>query len=110
MNLQEKQLGQARPSVTTAVSIYSPASDITGIIKTIYICNTSAASATLRIFVDDDGSTFDETTALFWDASLGAGETLQLDTFIALNDSSGNIGVRSNTANALTFTLFGAEV
>jgi hypothetical protein len=110
VNLQEKQLGQARPSDTTATSLYSPAANVTAIIKSIYICNTTASSADFRVFVDDDGTTYDESTALFWDVSLAANTSMELDTFISMNNSSGNIAVRTDTANALTFTAFGAEV
>ena len=70
MAMQEKQLGQTRPSNTTATSIYSPGSSVTAVVRNIHCCNTSGATATFRIFVDDDGTTYDETTALFWDVTL----------------------------------------
>lgn len=108
-NIQEKLLGQSRPSNTTAVSIYSPSSGNT-IIKSIWVCNTSAAQVTFRIFVDDDGTTYDESTALFWDVTIDGNSTVEMDTFLAMNNSAGNIAVRSSSANALTFTLFGAEI
>ena len=110
MTLQEKQLGQLRPANTTAASLYSPAVGVTAIVKALYVTNTSLVVATFRICVDDNGSTFDESTALFWDVTLNANTTLELYTFIAMNDSAGNIGVRTDTANALTFTAFGAEI
>jgi len=108
--LTEKLLGQTRPGSTTATSIYSPPANTSSIIKTIFIANTTASSATFRIFVDDDGTTYDETTALFWDVSIDGNTTVEVDTFIAMNDSSGNLAVRTGTASALTFTVFGGEV
>ena len=108
--LQEKQLGQLRPANTTAASLYSPGVSTTTIIKTITVVNTGGVNAKYRIFVDDDGSTFDESTALFWDTELISGETDAIDLFFAMNNSSGNLGVRTSVANALTFTAFGAEI
>jgi hypothetical protein len=110
MAFQEKQLGQARPANTTAVSIYSPGASVTGIVKNIVVCNTSGASATMRLFLDDDGTTYDETTALFWDVQLDADSSLQLDGHWGMNDSSGNLAVRTDTNDALTFTVHGVEV
>jgi len=110
MAFQEKQLGQARENSTNAVSVYSPGASTTTIIKTIFICNTSGAAATYRLFVDDDGTTYDETTAIAWDQSLPADSSIELNTFISMNDSNGNFAYRSSVANAITITLFGAEI
>ena len=76
---QEKQLGQATPANTTAVSIYSPASLTTGVAKSLIVCNTSAASAKFRFFADADGTTYDESTAIFWDVEVFIGDSIQRD-------------------------------
>lgn len=112
MALQEKQLGQLRPANTTAASIYSPAISTTAIIKTIVVCCTSTSSGAkqFRIFLDDDGTTYDESTALYYDVNISNRETVTINTFIAMDDSSGNLAVRTDTADALTFTVFGAEI
>jgi hypothetical protein len=110
MNLQEKQLGQVRPANTTAASLYSPDANTTGIAKNLVICNTTTATAKFRIFVDDDGSTYDQTTALFYDVTILGNQTIQIDMFTPIDNAAGNIAVRTSIANALTFTLFGAEV
>ena len=110
MALQEKQLGQLRPADMTAASLYSPGSSTTTIIKTIIVCNQTTASAKYRIFVDDNGTTYDETTALFYDIAIGANSTDQIDTYYAMNDSTGNLAVRTDTNSALTFTCFGVEI
>lgn len=108
--LQEKQLGQVRPASTSATSLYSPGAGVTGIVKAIYVCNTTSANVKFSIFADDDGTTYDQTTALFWEVSIPGNSSVELDTFIAINNSSGNIAVGTDTANALTFTAFGAEI
>ena len=105
-----KQLGQLRPANTTAASIYSPASSTETIVKSIIICNTSGVDATCRVFHDDDGTTYDETTALQWDVTVTAdSSSLTVEVNLCMNNSSGNLAVRSGTANALTFTVYGME-
>ncbi len=110
MGYQEKQLGQARPADTNAVSIYSPGTGVTGIIRTIIISNTTAVDATYRLFCDDDGVIYTEATSLFWDVNIVANTTEILSVFIPMNNVSGNFAIRSGTASAITFTLFGVEI
>lgn len=110
MAIQEKQLGQLRPANTTAASIYSPGASTTAIIKTITISNTTSSNAKYRIFVDDNGTTFDQTTATHYDIIIPGNTTDLIDTYWVMDDSTGNIGVRTDTANAITFTVFGAEI
>lgn len=110
MKIQEKQLGQLRPANTTAASLYSPGAGVTTIIASVVVCNTTGTSAKFRVFLDDDGTTYDETTALFYDVDIEANTTVQVDTFYAMNNSSGNLAVRTDTNDALTFTCFGAEI
>lgn len=104
-----KELGQARPADTTAVSLYSPGSNISAEVISIYVSNTTGSAATFRIFVDVNGTTFDETTALFFDTSLAANTTLLIEGRIYLNNTLANIAVRQGTASALTFTAYGSE-
>ena len=110
MALQEKQLGQLRPANTTAASLYSPGASTTAIIKTIVVCNQTSSSAKFRIFLDDDGTTYDESTALFFDIVIGANSTDQIDTYYAMNNANGNLAVRTDTNSAITFTCFGVEI
>lgn len=111
MAIQEKELGQLRPSTTTATSIYSPASGVTAIIKNIVICNTSNGSVKFSIYKDNDGSTYSENTALHFEQAISAKTTIvPLEGFFPMNDSNGNWAVQTDTNNALTFTLHGAEI
>lgn len=105
-----KTLGQVRPSGTTAVSLYSPPANTDTIVSMIKCCNVSGAAVDVSVFLDDDGSTFDTSTALHFEVELFAGETLEVTGTITLNNSAGAIGVQSSVANAVTFTLFGDEV
>jgi len=102
-------LGQLRPANTNPASIYSPAANITPEITKIIVCNTSGAASSFRIFLDVDGTTYDETTALFWDAPLGADLTWEIEAGWGMTAAAGNLAVRSANPNALTFTVFGRE-
>ena len=110
MAMQEKQLGQARENSTNAASIYSPAASTTAIIKSLVVCNQSGARATFRIFLDDNGSTYDQSTAMFYDIPLPANTTIQIDTYWCMNNQSGNLAYRSSVANAITITVMGVEI
>jgi len=109
MALSEKQLAQARENSTNAVSVYSPGSGLTGIITTIHISNTSGAAATFRLFHDDDGTTYDESTSLAWDSPIAVDEFIQITGHYSV-DESGNFAYQSSVANAITITLYGAEI
>ncbi len=111
MAITSKQLGQLRPANTTAASLYSPGAGVVARIMDLIICETAGATAKFRIFVDDDGSTYDESTALYWDFVIAADSTIHLkDLGIFMNDATGNLAVRTDTNNALTFTAFGIEI
>ena len=110
MALQEKQLGQHRVNSATATSVYSPGASTTAIIKSVVVCNQTGAADTFRLFLDDDGTTYDQTTALYYDVAIAANTTIQIDMYWPMNDATGNLATRNATANALTFTVFGAEV
>ncbi len=73
------------------------------------ICNTTAGGETFRVFLDDNGTTYDQTTALFYDETIAANTTRQLDLAVYMNDPDGNLAVRTSANSALTFTVFGIE-
>jgi len=102
-----KQLGQARENSTNAVSVYSPDASQEVIIKSIIVANTSGADAAVRIFLDDDGTTYDETTAIAWDVTIPANSVWDREITLCMNNAAGNLAYRSSVANALTLTAFG---
>ncbi len=110
MAIQEKQLGQLRPGDTTAASLYSPGASTTGIVSSVVISNVGTVSANYRLFVDDNGTTYDETSSLAWDVSLPANTTDVWTEKITMNDATGNLAVRTDIASALNFTAFGIEI
>lgn len=105
-----KQLGQLRPADTTAASLYSPSSGSTARLIVLFVCNLTGAGVAFRIFHDRDGTTYDQTTALYYDVTQAANTTSLIDLKgLYMNNSSGNIAVRSATNDAFTFTLYGIE-
>ncbi|MES0339853.1 MAG: hypothetical protein ABUK15_07340 [Anaerolineales bacterium] len=107
--MYSRHLAQSRPANTTAVSVYSPPVNTITEITAVVICNTAGTSQDFRIFLDNDGTTYDQTTALFWDVPVPADASLQLDANWWMDNSSGNLAVRTDSASAFTFTVFGSE-
>jgi len=105
----KKELGQLRPANTTAATIYSPADNTVAVIDTIIVCNTTTSAAAYRIFIDKDGTTYDQTTALFYDVSLAANSTDLIEGPFYMNLAAGNLAGRTDTNSALTFTAYGRE-
>ena len=110
MAFAEKQLGQRRDADTSTHSIYSPAANVVGIVKTIVLCNTTVDVATISIFMDDDGTTYDKSTAIMYEVPIAANSTTQLDGFYPMNNSSGNIACQQGTSGAICVSVFGAEI
>ena len=109
MSISKKQLGQARENSTNAVSVYSPPEKLEATIKSIRVCNTSGAAATVRMFIDHDGTTYDETTAIVWDMVVPIGGAITDTDIHYMNLAAGNLAYRSSVANALTITVEGEE-
>lgn len=106
-----RQLGQLRPADTNNAVLVASALSTTTRVDLVVICNTSGAEAKYRVFHDDDGTTYDQSTALFYDVALAADETHELpDTFWMHARTAGNFAVRSDTNSAITFTAYGAEI
>jgi hypothetical protein len=103
------QLAQSRPSGTSAASIFTAA--VAHEITCIVVCNTTGSAATYSVYHDDDGSTFDQTTALWYEVSL-AGNSTALINFDGVGGGlhvarNGQIGFKTGTGSALTVTLYG---
>lgn len=101
-------LAQSRHSSTIA-SIYSPADGVRAVIRWIITCNTSGGASDYQLCIDDDGTTYDESTAIAWNVALGdAGQTVT-EVWIPMNNTSANFAAQSGTNQAHTTTLIGEE-
>lgn len=106
---QSNQIGQARPANTTAVSVINPNAGEVIRVNMLLVANVSASGLTFRLFHDPSGTTFDETTALFFDSDLRANEShmIRFDPAIRLSSTSENLAVRSSSGNNLNFIFYG---
>ena len=109
MALTIQVLGQVRPSNTNNLLLYQPGTGIQGIIRSITVCNTSTSDAKFRIFIDPNSTDATEAEALFWDAEIKTGTTVDIAISTGL-DQNGTLTVRTDTADALTFTAHGGEI
>lgn len=105
-----KQLGQLRPANTSAASIYSPGASTQTLIKSIIVANVSSGSMKYSLFVDDNGTTYDESTAIAWETTLAKGNSIVIDANIMMNDSTGNLAFQVDVASSATCTVFGTEI
>lgn len=104
-----KVLGQAAPTDTANVNLYTVPSGTAAVVSTLHVANTTTDPATCRIFVRVLGASAVAGNALTWDVELAGNSLLALTEGISL--SAGDIvTVRSSVANALTFQLFGSEI
>ena len=102
------QVAQSRPSGTSAVSVFTATmpTEITRVV----VCNTTGGAVSASLYHDDDGSTFDATTALMEAASIAANDRIEIAMRVGsgiMVRKDGQIGVKTSSANALTFTLYG---
>lgn len=103
----KKLLAQARPSGTSAVTGYTKGSKQFPTITHIIVSNTTGSAAVYSIFLDIDGTTYDQTTALYYAVSLAANSSIKLDIDVTLDVTAGTIGIQTGTGSALTFNIFG---
>ena len=107
-----KVLAQARPSGTSAVSLYSP-TELTEL-DSIIVVNTTGTAATFTLYLDNDGTTYDADSMVYPTTTLAATNGFFEWVFadgegVTMNNSSGNFAIKQGTGSALNYTLFGKE-
>lgn len=106
-------LAQVRPDGTSAVELYAAPDELAIEVTQLVVCNVSGSTLTCNVCHDDaGGSTFNQTTALYWTRSLAAGETLRLVWEIGSGlqlSPGGQIGVTTSVADGITFSLYGVS-
>lgn len=103
-----KLLAQSRPSGTGAASIFTLSATQAGAqVHQIIVCNTTGSSANYSIFFSL-GTTYDQTTALFYATVLAANTTNIINIELSLFRGAGaNLAVQSGTGSAITYSVFG---
>lgn len=105
MAVDYTQLAQYRVANTSPLSIYSSGTEQTVQVFAKF-ANVSTGAALLRVFHDQNGAAYDQSTALVYDLKLLPGEIFELD-HVFLNNPSGNLAYRSSVASAITATVYG---
>jgi len=103
-----KQLGQAE-GTTSAVSILAmTAKELR--VKLISISNHETTASTYNVWLDDDGTTYDDTTVMAEGIPIPPNDTLSWYVDWGMTVVGGNLAVKAGDASRLTFTVFGEEV
>jgi hypothetical protein len=111
---EREQLAQVQLTDTSATSVYSPATATRAIVTAILLVNTGSADATISVFHDDDGTTYNNTT-IIWKGNVDAANnppiyTVMLEGSFGMADASGNLAVQSDQAGGdITVTVYGIE-
>jgi hypothetical protein len=103
-----KILGQAMPTSTSNLDLYTVPTGGQTVVSSLVVANTTASSATFRIFVRNNGAAAATSNAIAYDVPL-AGNSFFSATQGLTIDAADIITVRSSVANALTFQVFGSE-
>lgn len=104
-----KQLAQVTAGVAAA-SIYSPPANVETEITAIIIANVSNASNRwFSIWIDDDGSTYQDGQKLFHEINVEKKTTTIIDVPIFMNNTAGNLAVAAQNATDITITVYGIE-
>ena len=100
----------SQEATTAATSAYSPGSGETAIIKQITVCNHEATAQAFSIWLDVDGSTYDDAVIRFAATSIAAQSTVLIDTYWIMNDASGNLAIWADANSKITISADGAVV
>lgn len=104
-----KQLGQGRYNDTNVNTVYTVPALTSAIIKNIHVCNTTAVSATFRLFLGASGATADQSSSIFYDFPVPANSFIQ-DSGTHILQAAGTVKFSEGTANSLTITIEGMEI
>ena len=103
-----KVLGQAAPTSTANVNLYTVPSGTATVVSTIHVANVTGTDATVSIYVRVAGATAIDANALAKTVTVAKNSVFALTEGITL--SAGDIiTVATGTANAITFHAFGSE-
>jgi hypothetical protein len=103
-------LAQTRPNNTTDNVAYT-CGELPTEVMLIAVCNNTAGAIAARIYHDDAAAGLSIANAIWYDKAIPANETLYFQATCQGGGlhmkKSGTIGIRSATANALTFSIYG---
>jgi hypothetical protein len=104
-----KVLGQVNPSDTNNANLYTVPSGTATVISTLVITNVTATVAVARVYVRQAAASATTGNAIAYDVSVPA-NSLNTFTLGITMGATDVFTVRSATADALAFHLFGSEI
>lgn len=104
-----KVLGQSAPTDTNNANLYTVGAGKSVVSSSLVITNVTGSTATCRVFIRVAGAAAAASNALIYDGSIAANDFKAITIGITLA-ATDIITVRTGTANALTFHLFGNEI
>jgi len=109
MTTTYKVLGQAAPTGTTNVDLYTVPAATSTVVSTLNIANLTGTDATFSVYVRVDGATAASANTLLKDVPLAANSLFSATQGITLG-AADVITVSTATADALSFQVFGSEI
>lgn len=117
---QDRHLGQSKPSGSTPSSIFSPSTlDLSAAESTrgvtpretaithIICCNVADRPVEYSLYFDNDGTTYDDTTAIGKNVDIKKGESHFITTRLIMQQNAGNLAGFSNPSDSVNFTITG---
>lgn len=104
-----KILGQSRPADTNVADLYTVPAGGQVVVSTIIIANTTALDATYDVYARPDAAAAGQGTAIAYGTTIKANTSTTLTLGLTANETD-KISVKTNIANAITFTAFGLEI
>ena len=96
--------------VTTSVdTLYTVPASTTAIVKDIQVCNTSATSATITIWIDPNGTSATDAEAILSNWNVPANDFVHWSGFIVMSAAS-TIKATAGTTNVLAVSINGATI
>ena len=104
-----KVLGQSFPASTTIADLYTVPSATNAIVSQISVCNQTSLPASFRVSVAIAGAADTAAQYVIYDVTVDPTDTLFFDIGMTLA-ATDVVRVKTNTASALSFILFGTQV
>ena len=104
-----KILGQAAPTNTSNMDLYTVPALSSAVVSTVMVSNTTATLATCRIFAVPSGGSASSSNAIVFDGPIEGNDFKAITVGITLAQGD-KLVVQSGTSEALTFQAFGSEV
>ena len=104
-----KVLAQAHLTTTSDTDIYTVPSATEAVVSTLVVANIGTAAATYNIAIRPDGDTLANSQYIAKGVAIAANDSTTLTLGITM-DATDVVTVATETANTLSFNIFGTEI